>query len=87
MLVPQLLTTTHNFLNLELGKPISRCIMGSMMTKQRTADYALHFATLAVQIAREADLDRLKEWASILIEDAGFIEALAQGEAFLTEDP
>ena len=61
--------------------------MGSMMTKQRTADYALHFATLAVQIAREVDLDRLKEWASILIEDAGFIQALAQGEAFLTEDP
>ena len=64
--------------------------MGSMMTKQRTADYALHFATIATQIAREPEQNRnrfVQRTASDLVEDAGFIQALAQDEALLTEDP
>ena len=64
--------------------------MGSMMTKQRTADYALHFATLAAQIAREPDHSRdrfIQREAEALVEDAGFIQALVQDEALLTDDP
>lgn len=70
--------------------------MGSMMTKQHTAKFALRFATLACDIAHEhpartcaheqidhAGYVALSRAAGDLIEQAGFIQALAQEAATL----
>lgn len=56
--------------------------MGSMMTKQEIANYTLHFGKLAADIAFEQKGTKLfvlsSRYAGDLIEQAGYIQALAQ---------
>ena len=66
--------------------------MGSIMSNQQTANYALRFATFAADLACEFKGGSLgamvARQASDMIEHAGYIQALAQeAQTLNTDDP